>query len=446
MTMNTRRLFGIIAVFATASVGWVILGQTITKRTDKLDKSLSVEMDSHWGPQTIVQVAPDWQDENSIVTPSASKIDVDITHEQRNMGLLWFNTYKVTFCGQYTIPAASEGTSAQQEVGRFLLRLPEEASNYYNLSISVDDGPELNPGLGDEKTKGLAADFKRDTDHVITVKYKTNGRDVWLYAPREITQYDQGPDSVIQTHGGLVELNNFEMTITTDFKDIDYPKGTASPENRAKDKKGGSGKVAIWEFSNLITSKAMGVVVPQPINAGPIAARMSLFAPVSLAFFFTVLFVVAVLKKVSLHPMHYLFIAAGFFAFHILLAYLVDIIPVHAAFWVCAAVSVLLVTSYMRLVCGLKFTVFYVAGAQAVYLVGFSYAFFWVGKTGLTVTICAVATLFVLMQATGKINWAEVLGKKTPPAIPPNPDGIASPLPETPQGPVGTAHSTKAVD
>ena len=60
-------------------------------------------------------------------------------------------------------------------------------------------------------------------------------------------------------------------------------------------------------------------------------------------FFFTVLFTVVVLKKVPLHPMHYLFISAGFFAFHILMAYLVDMINIHAAFWICAAVSVLLV-------------------------------------------------------------------------------------------------------
>ncbi|HHH75797.1 MAG TPA: hypothetical protein ENL03_02075, partial [Phycisphaerae bacterium] len=412
--MNTRRLFGIIVVFATASVGWFVLGQTITKRTNMLDKSLSEEMDSHWGPQTIVQVAPQWEG-NVNVAPSSSKIEVDISHEQRNMGLLWFNTYKVTFCGRYTIPA-DESTTAQQEEGRFLLRLPGEASNYYNLSISVDDGESLNPGPEDVKLKRLSAAIQRDKDHVVTVMYETNGRDIWLYSPGEISSCDQDTDSVFQTRDGLIELNNFEMTITTDFKDIDYPKGTASPEKRAVDEKANGGKIAKWNFSSLITSKAMGVVVPQPINAGPIAARMSMFAPVSLAFFFTVLFVVAVLKKVSLHPMHYLFIAAGFFAFHILLAYLVDILPVHAAFWICAAVSVILVTTYMRLVCGLKFTVFYVAGAQLVFLVGFSYAFFWVGKTGLTVTISAVVTLFVLMQATARINWSEVLGRKTPPA------------------------------
>ncbi len=79
---------------------------------------------------------------------------------------------------------------------------------------------------------------------------------------------------------------------------------------------------------------------------------MSFFAPVSLLFFFTVLFTVVVLKRIALHPMHYLFIAAGFFAFHILLAYLVDLVDIHRAFWIAAGVSVLLVVGYMRLVAG----------------------------------------------------------------------------------------------
>lgn len=61
--------------------------------------------------------------------------------------------------------------------------------------------------------------------------------------------------------------------------------------------------------------------------------------------------------------------------------------------------------SYLRLVCGLRRALFYAGGAQLVFLVLFSYAFFFEGYTGLTVTIGAVLTLFVLMQLTGRIDW-----------------------------------------
>jgi hypothetical protein len=37
----------------------------------------------------------------------------------------------------------------------------------------------------------------------------------------------------------------------------------------------------------------------------------------------------------------------------------------------------------------------------------FSYAFFFEGFTGLAVTIGAILTLFVVMQMTGRIQWAE---------------------------------------
>jgi len=43
-----------------------------------------------------------------------------------------------------------------------------------------------------------------------------------------------------------------------------------------------------------------------------------------------------------------------------------------------------------------------------VFLVLFSYAFFFEGYTGLTVTVGAVITLFDLMQMTGRVKWDEI--------------------------------------
>ena len=47
----------------------------------------------------------------------------------------------------------------------------------------------------------------------------------------------------------------------------------------------------------------------------------------------------------------------------------------------------------------------------------FSYAFFLKGFTGLAITIGSVLTLFVVMQVTGRIRWAEKFAVK-PPASP----------------------------
>src|SRR4029079_8533584 len=128
---------------------------------------------------------------------------------------------------------------------------------------------------------------------------------------------------------------------------------------------------------------------------GPVAGRISFFAPVSLLFFFCLIFIITTLKKIDLHPTHYFFLAASFFAFHLLLAYLVDHISIHVAFAICSAVSIFLVVSYLRIVAGRRFAFVEAALTQLVYLVGFSYAFFFQGFTGLAVTIGAIVTLFV---------------------------------------------------
>ena len=109
--------------------------------------------------------------------------------------------------------------------------------------------------------------------------------------------------------------------------------------------------------------------------------------------------------------MNYFFIGAAFFSFHLLLAYLVDHISIHLAFWICSLVSVFLVVSYMRLVAGPRFAFIEVALSQIVHLVFFSYTFFFEGYTGLAITILCICTLFIVMQITGRFDWEKVFGK-----------------------------------
>jgi inner membrane protein involved in colicin E2 resistance len=158
--------------------------------------------------------------------------------------------------------------------------------------------------------------------------------------------------------------------------------------------------------------------MPEKLQPGPVAGQISFFAPVSLFFFFFVIFIITALRNIELHPMNYFFLAGAFFAFHLLLAYLVDHITIHLAFVICSALSILLVVSYLRLVVGMRFAAVEAAISQFVYLVLFSYAFFFKGFTGLSITIGAVVTLFVVMQMTGKIRWAEKFARKPSPGMP----------------------------
>jgi inner membrane protein involved in colicin E2 resistance len=147
--------------------------------------------------------------------------------------------------------------------------------------------------------------------------------------------------------------------------------------------------------------------MPEKLQPGPLAGQISYFAPVSLFFFFFLMFIITTLRDIELHPMNYFFLASAFFAFHLLLAYLADHISIHLAFAICSLVSIFLVVSYLRLVVGMRFAAVEAASAQLIYLVLFSYAFFFKGFTGLAITIGAIATLFVVMQATGRIKWSE---------------------------------------
>ena len=284
------------------------------------------------------------------------------------------------------------------------MALPAGVNGYEDLEVTVDDAAQAIPP--DQLAAGrIRVPLSLKQPAAVRVRYTTRAQDTWLYSPNA--------EAASPTHNGaLTTLSNFAMTVRTNFAEIDYPRGSRSPSKKAHPT--GGGMTATWDLGTAHTNQAMGVAMPQRPNAGPIAERMSLFAPVSLFFFFTTLFTLVVLKKIPLHPMHYLFIAAGFFAFHVLLAYLVDKISIHVAFWICAGVSVFLVISYMRLVAGVAFAVIYVGAAQMVYLLGFSYAFFFPGWTGLTIVVGAVITLFVLMQSTGRVNWFEAFKKPIP--------------------------------
>ncbi len=443
--MSVLRLFAMMVIFGAVSMAWFVLGTSMWVRTEMLDDSLSAEVASLIGPVVVRQNAPYWSaqtggraDSADALPPDASEIDVRITHEDRYKGLLWYNRTAVTFSGKYTLSAQAGGVGAKTG-GFFIFHLPGGITSHDGLAVTLDGEPVELPQQ--QKQSGdLAVSVARDVEHVVTVSYSTQGQDVWLYAPGRSNgsggYHRWDSDSTVPAGAEMSELKNFSMTVAMNFADVDYPKGTQSPSGKRTLDDGFEGT---WQYQSLVTNQAMGVVMPKRTNAGPIAARMSFFAPISLLFFFTVLFGVVVLKKIPLHPMHMLLISAGFFAFHILLAYLADQVNIHAAFWICAVVSVFLVVSYMRLVVGVKFALTYVAVAQLVYLVGFSYAFFWVGKTGLTVTIGAIATLFVLMQATGKLDWSEVFSRRKNHVVPPGPGGAApgnddplSPPPITP--------------
>src|SRR5262249_31984879 len=188
-----------------------------------------------------------------------------------------------------------------------------------------------------------------------------------------------------------------------------FPEQTLSPTKKTETP---NGWLLEWNYKNLVSGYDIGMTMPEKLQPGPLAGEISYFAPVSLLFFFFLMFIITTLRNIELHPMNYFFLATAFFAFHLLLAYLVDHISIHVAFVISSIVSVFLVVSYLRLVVGMRFAALEAGGAQLIYLVLFSYAFFLQGFTGLAITIGSIVTLFVVMQMTGRIRWAEKFAAK----------------------------------
>jgi len=415
-----KRIAAIVFIFLCTAVAWAILGATIFQRTYSSDSSSESRVASTWGaPQNQSPPTASYDElvpkkevstENGkkieIVTQEkvttalpleSSHLNVDLNLEHRQKGLLWYSTYKVGFAGAYSF----RNTSDKDQTVTFVLNFPTAQAIYDDLVFTVDDVPlmlknEKNSASGTARVAaGKTANLK--------VGYKSRGLNDWHYSFGGVG--NPGDDSQYRTStADVAQVRDFSLKMTTNFKDIDFPDNTLSPTEKTETPNGWD---LSWNYKNLVSGYQIAMTMPEKLQPGPLAGRISFFAPVSLFFFFFLMLIITTLRGIELHPMNYFFLAAAFFSFHLLLAYLVDHVSIHMAFGICSAVSIFLVVSYLRLVVGTRFATREAALAQFIYLVAFSYAFFLKGFTGLAITIGSILTLFVVMQATGKIRWQE---------------------------------------
>ena len=403
----TKSIFAIAIVFFAASLGWMILGGTIDARTTNQDRELRAKVGQLWGTpldqnapsatldvSRVVETQEQDKDGRAIVKHAtvidhfpvpiiSSDIKVDLHLDQRKKGLRWYSTYRAEFTARYTLETPAEHTG-DLVVG---FAFPSQNGQYDDFRFELDGKPMSVTRGGSSGVAAVIHEPAPQSRHVLDLHYISQGLETFTYRFAD----------------GIAEARDFQLVASTDFTGYDFPGNTMSPTEKRRTERGFE---LTWKYKSLVTGNGIGVAMPQKLDPGPMAARIAFFAPVSLGFFFFLTFVISILRGLRMHPMNYFFLAAAFFAFHLLLGYLVDHISIHQAFVVCSAVSIFLGVSYMRLVVGSRFAFIEFALAQLVYLVGFSYAFFFEGFTGLTVTIGAIVTLFLVMQFTAKIDWA----------------------------------------
>ncbi len=414
-----RRLLAIGFVWLASSVAWAILGATLTARSGDKSGALLPEVHALWGPE-LVQAPPsatgtethrartkeqrfddatkryfEVERETDVTTEramplEASDLDAAIALEHRRKGLLWFPTYAVEFRGRYEF----RNDTARPRAVRVTFPLEKSGVTYDGFAVADAAG-----GPVEVTFEEGAARFSRPLGPgerlAFDVSYRTRGTARWGYG----------------TFGGGLgpeqgRARSFRLAVTTNFPNVDFQAGTLSPTEHAR---AGGGWRGTWRFEQIVGTSPVAILLPDKLNPGPLAAKITFFAPVSLLFFFFVTGILLAARSRSIHPMNYFLLACAFFAFHLLFAYLIDHVAVGPAFGAASLVSVALAVSYARLFMGWRAAALQVGVAQLLYLVLFSFSFFWQGFTGLAITVGAILTLFVIMQITGKLDWDRVL-------------------------------------
>ncbi len=204
------------------------------------------------------------EQEKKSVHPAASKLRASRELEQRRKGLLWFPTYDVDFSGTYTFKNSKR--EARELVVSFPLERDHAACEGFEV---LREGGEP---VDTEVIDGVATwrgRIKAGQSRSYTVRFRSRGTTRWQYQPT----------------AGTGRVDNFELAVATDFAAVDFPDGTLSPSTHEAAAGGWKGT---WRFKSLVASTPIGLDLPQLLNPGPLAAKMTFFAPLSLLFYFFV--------------------------------------------------------------------------------------------------------------------------------------------------------------
>ncbi|MFZ0294951.1 MAG: inner membrane CreD family protein, partial [Candidatus Sulfotelmatobacter sp.] len=332
-----RQILALGFIFFCTTIAWFILGETISSRTYGSNEQLQGHVASTWGtlqqqsPPTAAYLFNYLEDSTTVengkavvhrqtvhrqtfLPIEASRIHVNFHLTPRQKGLLWYSTYAVDFSGDYTF----RNDTAEPRTVDFRLRFPAQKAIYDGLQMKVND-QVVALVTDDQGTVGQAT-VGPGQKASLHVAYRSQGLNSWRY----------------QLGDGVAQARDFMLTMQTNFRDIDFADDTLSPT--AKQPIPGGWQLT-WQYSNLVSGFEIGMTMPAKLQPGPLAGEISYAAPVSLFFFFFLMFIITTLRKIDLHPMNYFFLATAFFAFHLLLAYLVDHISIHVAMVVASVVS-----------------------------------------------------------------------------------------------------------
>jgi hypothetical protein len=389
--VTPTKLLAVFLILVCATGAWVVLGTANVVRTDDKSSTLVRQVGELWGVRQ-VQQAPvfSWTSGGSAARGKVAKGSLDIAGtdidaafnlQPRRKGLLWYATYGVDLRAAYRV--SNPATGPVDATMAFTFPTPNGVYDGFDVVV---DGATVPVTVSDGRA---VAAFRMAPGATATIKtgYATQGLDEWRYEP---------------TTGSVGVIRDLKVVMHTNFAQVDYPVDAVSPSTSQQVK---GGMNLTWDYASLVSGRPIALRMPSPMNPGPLASRISYFAPVSLLFFFAALVLLTSTATVKLHPMHYGFLAAGFFSFQLLFSYLVDRLDLTLSFAIAALVSVVLVVGYLSIVVGRTRVLLEIAVSQFVFLVLFSYSFFFEGLTGLAIAVGSVLTLAYFMVRTAHVDW-----------------------------------------
>jgi hypothetical protein len=227
------KIAALVFIFICTTIAWMILGATISSRTNSSNQQLEGHVASTWGtpqeqtPPTAEYTVTEFRDVTTKeegksvvhkekietqfpVKPNASRIQVDIHLDPRQKGLLWYSTYQVQFSGDYTF----RNDTAEARNLCFRFKFPAQKAVYDGLTMQVN-GNKMSPANDDQGANVQALVAPGETV-VLHVAYRSQGLNSWRY----------------KFGDGVAQASDFALNMRTNFKDIDFADDTLSPTSK----------------------------------------------------------------------------------------------------------------------------------------------------------------------------------------------------------------------
>jgi len=297
-----KRIAALIFIFACTSMAWFILGGTIFARSESQGPQLRGSVASTWGgaqeqtpPAASYPVTRDHviyshladgtqtsrTEKETVPQPlplDSTDARVNLQLEHRQKGLLWYSTYKVSFDATYSFTNPTQ----EPQVLTFRFSFPSEKAIYDDFVMTVNGTPLAFRTAGSTTIASTLVAAGQPAE--LRIAYRSQGMDSW--------HYNFGKD--------VTSVRNFRLQMTTNFHEISFEDNTLSPTDKQRT---ASGYLLTWAYSNLLSGFQIGVPMPEKLQPGPLAGEISLFAPVSLFFFFFIMFIITTMRNIEMHPM-----------------------------------------------------------------------------------------------------------------------------------------------